>query len=116
MALHVDPVWIAIGLLVVAWLALTRLGKIRGARARALVAAGATLVDVRSEAEYASGHLEGAVNMPVDRLQARAAALAAEKRPVVVYCASGMRSASAKRILRAAGVAEVHDLGAMSRW
>ena len=37
-------------------------------------------------------------------------------KPVVVYCASGMRSASAAGMLRRAGFADVHDLGAMARW
>ena len=35
---------------------------------------------------------------------------------LIVYCRSGVRSASAKRKLEAAGYAQVHDLGAMSRW
>ena len=108
--------WILLGLLVAAWIAMTRLGKISGEKARALVGAGARLVDVRTAAEYAGGHIDGAENVPLDTLSARAAALAGDGRVVVVYCASGMRSASAKRILRAAGAREVHDLGGMARW
>jgi len=98
-----------------AWLALTRLGKISSKRARELVAAGARLIDVRTESEFASGHLPGATNVPLDRLRARAAELARDGKPVIVYCASGVRSAGAKRTLRAAG-ADVEDLGAMRRW
>ena len=108
--------WILLAVVVVAWLVMTKLGKIDGKRARALVADGAKLVDVRTEAEFASGHIEGAENVPLDRLGGRAQALAAEGRPIVVYCASGMRSASAKRTLRAAGAQDVHDLGGMHRW
>jgi rhodanese-related sulfurtransferase len=111
-----NSTWIALGLVILVWLALTRLGKVSGAKARELVAAGAKLVDVRTEAEFAGGHLQGAENVPLDRIRDRGAALAAEGRPVVVYCASGMRSANAKRILKSCGVGEVHDLGGMGRW
>jgi phage shock protein E len=98
-----------------AWLSLTRLGKISSKRGHELVAAGARLLDVRTESEFASGHLPGATNIPLDRLRGRAADLAREGKPLIVYCASGIRSAGAKRTLRAAG-ADVHDLGAMRRW
>jgi rhodanese-related sulfurtransferase len=101
--------------LVLAWIALTRLGKISSGRARELVAGGALLIDVRSESEFASGHLPGATNVPLGSLSAQASELSGSGKPVVVYCASGMRSAGAKRLLRAAG-ADVYDLGAMSRW
>jgi phage shock protein E len=97
------------------YMLLTRLGKITGQRARELVKSGAKLIDVRSPSEFAGGHIDGAENVPVDRIGSRAAALAKEGRPVVVYCASGMRSASAKRALKSAGV-EVYDLGGMGRW
>jgi phage shock protein E len=107
--------WLPLAGALVAWLALTRLGKISSKRAHELVAAGAQLLDVRSESEFASGHVPGATNVPVNRLSARAAALVQEGRTIVVYCASGMRSGAAKRILRKAG-ADVYDLGAMSRW
>jgi rhodanese-related sulfurtransferase len=73
-------------------------------------------VDVRTAVEFATGHLPGAVNIPLDQLGARAGELRSEQRPVVVYCASGTRSSQAKRILARAGVAEVHDLGGMGRW
>ncbi len=108
--------WVLPGVLIVLWLALTRLGKISGAKARELVAAGAQLVDVRTEAEFVSGHVDGAVNVPLDRVGTRAGSLVKSGKPIVVYCQSGMRSASAKRMLRAAGATEVYDLGAMSRW
>lgn len=86
-----------------------------GADAHRLVAAGATLVDVRTAEEFADGHLSGAVNIPVSDLQGRLAEIPAD-RPVVVYCASGSRSASAGQILLAAGRTNVHDLGPMSSW
>ncbi len=102
--------------LVVLFFVFTRLGKVAPAKAHGLVEGGALLVDVRTEAEFASGHLPGALNVPLDRLSGKAAPLVEKGKPIVVYCASGMRSASAKRILARAGAGEVYDLGAMSRW
>jgi phage shock protein E len=64
--------------------------------------AGAVIVDVRTPAEFAQGHVAGAVNVPVDELPARLGELGPE-RMVVVYCASGVRSARAAALLRGAG-------------
>jgi rhodanese-related sulfurtransferase len=75
---------------------------------------GARLIDVRTDAEFASGHVPGATNVPLGQLAGHAGRLASEGQPLVVYCASGVRSAMAKCVLRRAE-AEVHYLGAMSR-
>ncbi len=80
-----------------------------------LVDEGAVLLDVRTPAEFAAGHLDGAVNVPVDQLERRAGELD-RGRPVVVYCRSGARSAAATRTLRSLGFGAVEDLGAMSNW
>ncbi len=85
-----------------------------GPAARALVANGATLLDVRSAGEWAGGHLEGARHVPVGELAGRLTELPRD-RPVVVYCASGFRSARAAALLAEAGFT-VHDLGAIDRW
>ncbi|HNS96967.1 MAG TPA: rhodanese-like domain-containing protein [Polyangiaceae bacterium] len=71
---------------------------------------GATLIDVRSEAEFASGHLPGAIHIPVNDLHPER--LKDKTRPVVVYCASGARSAYAAKTLRKAGFTAL-DLGPM---
>lgn len=92
------------------------LGKVAPAKARALVEGGAKLVDVRSPAEHAAGHIEGSINIPVQELAGRTVELGDKAKPVVVYCASGMRSASAAGVLKRAGFAEVYDLGAAARW
>ncbi|MBI5512663.1 MAG: rhodanese-like domain-containing protein [Deltaproteobacteria bacterium] len=102
--------------LLVAYLLLARGGDTDGPEARRLVANGAALVDVRTPAEFAAGHLEGAANIPLQELDARIAEVGDRARPVVVYCRSGTRSAAAARMLRGAGYRSVHDLGAMSRW
>ena len=85
-------------------------------RARELVEAGARLIDVRSPAEFASGHIDGARNIPVGEIASRSAEAGAPDSPVVVYCASGTRSAMARRALRAKGYRQVYNLGPMSRW
>lgn len=83
--------------------------------ARKLVEAGATLLDVRTPEEFASGHVAGAVNIPVQVLDARRHELN-PAHPVVVYCRSGGRSASAATVLRRAGFQHVVDVGPMPRW
>lgn len=88
---------------------------IDGAEARRLVAEGAKLIDVRSPGEFSGQHLPGAVNMPVDRLGGLASKLD-PKAPIVLYCASGARSARARQALLAAGFEQVHDLGSIVRW
>lgn len=89
-------------------------GRVSGNEAQALVAAGATLLDVRTPEEFAAGHIDGALLVPVDELEGRLTEVSRD-RPVVVYCRSGGRSARAASILGEAGY-EVHDLGGMSSW
>jgi rhodanese-related sulfurtransferase len=84
--------------------------------ARRLVEQGASLVDVRSAGEFEGGHIDGARNIPVSEIGARASELGAKERPIVLYCASGTRSAMAARTLRAAGFTRVFNLGARSNW
>lgn len=87
-----------------------------GAEARSLVAAGARLIDVRTPEEFASGHIDGAVNIPIDELPARIGELEPSEDPVVIYCRSGRRSAIAATALVDAGFEAVYDLGPMSAW
>ena len=91
-------------------------GDTSGRDAKRMVEQGALLLDVRTPAEYAGGHLRGAVNIPVQELAARLAEVGVKDRPIVVYCRSGHRSSNATDMLRGAGFTQVHDLGAMSRW
>lgn len=103
----------AIGFAVVWWL---KRPDLSSTRARELVAGGARLVDVRSAGEFAATHLEGARNIPVGEIGRRARELGDKSKPVIVYCASGTRSAMAKRTLKSAGFSEVYNLGAMHNW
>jgi len=72
-------------------------------------AVGAVLLDVRSEREYATGHLPGALNIAHTQLRERLGEVPAGV-PVRVYCASGFRSYLALRILRQRGWDDVASL------
>jgi phage shock protein E len=74
------------------------------------VAAGAIIVDVRTPGEFAGGHATNAKNIPLDALPAKISQVQSWKKPVVVCCASGMRSSRAKSLLAAKGI-EVYDAG-----
>lgn len=108
--------WLMFGGVFVAFLIFKRAGQISPERARQLVKDGATLIDVRSPAEFASGHLPGAINAPVSELSAHVKKLGVKGQPVIVYCASGTRSAMARSMLKGQGFTQVFNLGAMSRW
>jgi phage shock protein E len=91
------------------------------ALARRLVAEGALLLDVRTPEEFASGHVEGAVNVPIGELDERMHEIEAltggdESKPIVVYCSSGRRSGMAKDKLLAAGYEQVTNLGGIDDW
>ncbi|WP_242346330.1 rhodanese-like domain-containing protein [Anaeromyxobacter terrae] len=76
------------------------------------IKAGAKIVDVRTPGEFAGGAYPGAVNIPLQALRGRLREIPRD-RPVVLYCASGMRSASAARILEQAGYAQVVNAGGL---
>lgn len=68
------------------------------------------IVDVRTPGEFASGAIQGAVNIPVDQLESRLNELQGYDE-VIVYCASGARSSSAKRMLDRYGYSVVDGGG-----
>jgi phage shock protein E len=84
--------------------------RISGADAKQLVAKGAKLIDVRTPQEFNSGHIDGAINIPVQELSSRMAELD-KAQPTVVYCASGARSGSAMGMMKDAGFAQVYNGG-----
>jgi phage shock protein E len=75
-----------------------------------LVKKGALIVDVRSKGEFLNGHVKGAVNIPLDTIESHLSRLKKET-PVITCCASGMRSAAAKNILKSKGFKTVHNGG-----
>jgi glyoxylase-like metal-dependent hydrolase (beta-lactamase superfamily II)/rhodanese-related sulfurtransferase len=74
------------------------------------------IIDVRSEAEHAGGHIEGSMNIPLPHLDERVGELPAGK-PLVVHCEGGYRSAIAASLLQKLGRAHVHDMvGGYKAW
>ena len=69
-------------------------------------AKGVTLVDVREPGEYAYGHIDGAINVP---LSAFNPSRIPTGKPIVLYCASGARSAHAQSMLIGAGFENVRN-------
>ena len=74
-----------------------------------LVKNGAQIVDVRTPAEYSSGSIRNSKNIPLQQLVSEMKKLDLKK-PIITCCASGMRSASAKAILKQNGF-EVYNGG-----
>ncbi|MCB0659715.1 MAG: universal stress protein [Saprospiraceae bacterium] len=72
----------------------------------------AYVVDVRNPQEYASGHVAGAINIPLEQILSHASSLAS-KNQVFVYCRSGNRSAHAMKILKEQGVTNIVDGGSL---
>ncbi len=74
------------------------------------IKSGAFLVDVRTPAEFASGSVRGAVNIPLDSIQSQLAKFR-DKKSIVVFCRSGARSGQAKSILERNGIQNVVNGG-----
>jgi phage shock protein E len=79
----------------------------------ALVKQGALILDVRSPNEYQQGHIKGSINAPLNELSKHISKLKKET-AVITCCASGMRSASAKSVLKSNGFTQVYNGGSWS--
>lgn len=79
-----------------------------------LVQQGALILDVRSKGEYAGGHIKGSINISVDTLNNNLNKLKDKEQTIITCCASGMRSASAKSILKSQGYTKVYNGGGWS--
>jgi len=76
-----------------------------------------TLLDVRSEGEFHSGHIEGAVNLPVEYISSvRPTSLPDLNEEIIVYCRSGARSRVAAQKLSALGYTNVKEMGGLLMW
>ena len=107
---------LAAGLVFVAWFAVRRVALIPLRQARELLARGATVIDVRSPAEFNSGHVPNAINLPLDTLTERIQAVVKDQdAPVLLHCLSGGRSALARRRLRRLGYSRAYNLGSLDR-
>ena len=72
---------------------------------------GALLLDVRTEGEYAEGHIPGAKNLPLQSLEGIASVAPAKDTPLFLYCRSGARSGQATSQLQRMGYTRVTNIG-----
>lgn len=78
---------------------------------------GIVLLDVRTPAEYAEGHIPGSLLIPLQTLAEEAPEQLTDKdAPIFVYCRSGRRSIEAAEILVEQGYTQVYDLGGIIDW
>ena len=105
-----------------------RIREVSAGGVQAMDPAGYVLIDVREPAEYATGHLSGAINLPRGVLEFQihahpamacttSDALAARDRPLLLYCLSGGRAALAADSLQQLGFSQVSSLaGGITAW
>jgi phage shock protein E len=70
-----------------------------------------TFIDVRTPDEFAMEHIDGAINIPLDKLQQNIPAVVAIQGPKILYCRSGGRSSMAVNLLKQHGIANVENGG-----
>ena len=86
------------------------LGKGNKTDFKQLCSTGAVIIDVRMPHEFRTGHIKGAINIPLPGLNKEAARLKKMNKPVITCCLSGTRSMMTKRILSNQGI-EVYNGG-----
>ncbi len=107
-------IWIVVAVGAVLVLKNLLIGRAPKADIKAKLEQGALVVDVRTPGEFARGHYEGAINVPLSELAAQLDKFGPDKdKPLVLYCHSGARSASAKRTLGQAGFTDVLNAGSL---
>ena len=75
------------------------------------------IVDVRTQSEYAGGHIAGAILIPVDQVAQLAPTMLLDKAQLIfVYCRSGARAAQASTTLAQMGYTNVFDFGGITSW
>ena len=79
-----------------------------------MISQGALIVDVRTPAEFSSGHFNGAINIPLGDIEKKLSLLDVKYDPIIVYCRTGNRSSKAKRILERHGFTRVVNGGGLN--
>lgn len=115
--------WAAIAFLLVTSLVRSALSGVKSLAPQAVTSlingADAVVVDVRSKAEFAKGHIPGSLSIPLEQLaeESSSALENAKDKPIILVCATGMRAGDAAMTLRKSGFAQVHKLaGGISAW
>ena len=81
---------------------------------KAMAEVGGIIIDVRSEAEFYSGHIENSLNIPLDDLTSKLDYLKDKDQAIITCCASGVRSAGAEKLLSAKGYTNIANGGGWS--
>ncbi len=76
------------------------------------------IVDVRTENEYAGGHIPNAINVPLDRIEAGdvSDALPDKQQVILLYCYAGRRSVEAAKALASLGYTDAYEFGGIVDW
>lgn len=107
--------WVAIAILLSFFL-FKRTSPAQTAEVDAALRENALVIDVRTAGEFASGHLPGVTNIPLDRIKKEIPELAPDRdKPILLHCLSGARSASACSELKQMGYTRVYNLGSYAR-
>ncbi len=77
---------------------------------------GAVLLDVRTAEEYREGHIDGSINLPLDRITAIASIVKDKSTPLFVHCLSGGRSGRAVDYLKQIGYNNVKNIGGIGSY
>ena len=81
---------------------------------KAMLASGGIIIDVRSEAEFYSGHIKNSLNIPLGDLPSKLDCLKGKDQVIITCCASGIRSAGAQKLLSSKGYTNVVNAGGWS--
>lgn len=77
---------------------------------------GAVIIDVRTDGEYQSSHLDAVIHIPLADLKGRIDNTVPDKdKNILLHCRSGSRSFAAKRMLKGMGYTNVYNLGSFRR-
>ncbi|MBN1776867.1 MAG: rhodanese-like domain-containing protein [Clostridiales bacterium] len=93
--------------------------KISASEAKAVIDTGENVIilDVREQSEYDSGHIPGAMLLPLGSITARAAEVLPDTdQKILVYCRSGNRSRTAANMLVDLGYTQIYDFGGIIDW
>lgn len=72
---------------------------------------GAIIIDVRTNAEFRNGHIEGSINIPIDKIDQNLNKLKSKDQVIITCCASGTRSKMAQSGLKTRGYVNVYNGG-----
>jgi phage shock protein E len=110
------PAVLLTAVVIVAFVVLKQMSFVSAGAAQKLLQQGALVVDVRSADEFQTGHLPGAINIPLGELRENLPYRVQDKnQALLVHCLSGGRSGIAKHQLKSIGYANVFNLGSLAR-